>query len=87
MFTAQPGYIGLDTYEPVEQQLVSYHFRFGDGPEATLGRTPQRYVWPAELDLMARLAGFVRESRHADFSGTPFTAASGSHVTVYRLPA
>ncbi|MBK8448121.1 MAG: class I SAM-dependent methyltransferase [Micropruina sp.] len=87
VFTAQPGYIGLDTYEPVEQQLVSYHFRFGDGPEATLGRTPQRYVWPAELDLMARLAGFVRESRHADFSGTPFTAASGSHVTVYRLPA
>ena len=87
VFASEPGYVGLDTYEPVEQQLVSYHFRFGDGETATLGRMPQRYIWPAELDLMARLAGFIRESRHADFSGAPFIADSSSHVTVYRLPA
>ena len=42
---------------------------------------------PAELDLMAQLAGFVRESRWADFTGVAFTAESPSHVTVYRLPA
>ena len=47
---------------------------------------PQRYAWPAELDLMAQLAGFERESRHADFAGSPFTAESTSHVTVYRQP-
>lgn len=85
VFTSEPGYIGVDTYEPVEQQLVSYHFRFGEGSDATLFRTPQRYVWPAELDLMAQLAGFERESRHADFAGSPFTADSPSHVTTYRL--
>jgi len=47
--------------------------------------TPHRYIWPAELDLMARLAGFARESRHADWTGGEFTAGSRSHVTVYRL--
>ena len=36
---------------------------------------------------MAQLAGFEREYRWADFSGTPFTADSTSHVTVYRLPS
>lgn len=91
---ADPGYILLDTYDVLRQHVVSYHFHFdfdegegeGEGTEARLGRTPHRYIWPAELDLMAQLAGFTRESRHADWSGTPFTAESPSHVTVYRLP-
>ena len=48
---------------------------------------PHRYIWPAELDLMAQLAGFELESRHADWSGAEFTADSRSHVSVYRLPA
>jgi hypothetical protein len=42
----------------------------------------QEYVWPAELDLMAQLAGFELESRHAGWSGGEFTAGSGSHVSV-----
>lgn len=82
----EPGYIALDTYDVLNQQLVSHHFRFGDGTEARLGRTPQRYVWPAELDLMGQLAGFELESRDADWDGAPFTAESRSHVSVYRLP-
>jgi hypothetical protein len=53
--------------------------------DAKLYRTPHRYIWPAELDLMAQLAGFELESRHADWSGTEFTADSRSHVSVYRL--
>lgn len=44
-----------------------------------------RYAWPAELDLMARLAGMEREHRWADWHGTPFTDASRAHVSVYRL--
>ncbi|HEY3556514.1 MAG TPA: GNAT family N-acetyltransferase [Kribbella sp.] len=84
--TADPGYILLDTYDVLKQHVVSHHFHFGDGTEAQLFRTPHRYIWPAELDLMAQLAGFTLESRHADWSGTPFTADSPSHVTVYRLP-
>jgi len=82
----EPGYIVLDTYDTVQQRVVSHHFRFGDGTEASLFRSPHRYIWPAELDLMAQLAGFELESRHADWSGTEFTAESRSHVSVYRLP-
>lgn len=45
---------------------------------------PHRYIWPAELDLMAQLAGFKLETRHADWRDTEFTGESPSHVTVYR---
>jgi SAM-dependent methyltransferase len=82
-----PGYIGLDTYDVLRQHVVSHHVRFGETREARLGRSPHRYIWPAELDLMAQLAGFELESRHADWSGADFTADSRSHVSVYRLPA
>jgi len=86
VFTSEPGYIGLDTYDVVRQHLVSHHFYFGDGREARLFRSPHRYIWPAELDLMAQLAGFELEARHADWAGAEFTAESRSHVSVYRLP-
>ncbi len=85
VFRTEPGYIGLDTYDLVRQHLVSHHFRFGEDREARLFRSPHRYAWPAELDLMARIAGFGLESRHEDWTSSPFTAESGSHVSVYRL--
>lgn len=86
VFTATDGYIGLDTFDPLNQRIVSHHFRFdAEGRQAQLFRTPHRYIWPAELDLMAELAGFERESRDADWSGAEFTASSESHVSVYRL--
>jgi len=81
----EPGYLGIDTYDVLEQRVVSHHVRFGEGSDAQLFRSPHRYVWPAELDLMGRLAGFELESRHADWSGAAFTAESASHVSVYRL--
>ena len=81
----EPGYIGLDTYDVLHQRVVSHHFRFDDSRKAELGRTPHRYIWPSERDLMAQLAGFVLESRDADWSGEEFTADSRSHVSVYRL--
>jgi SAM-dependent methyltransferase len=83
----EPGYIGLDTYDVLHQLVVSHHFRFGEGTGAQLFRSPHRYIWPAELDLMAQLAGFELETRHADWQGTGFTADSRSHVSVYRLAA
>jgi SAM-dependent methyltransferase len=82
---SEPGYIGLDTYDVLHQLVVSHHFRFGDGTDARLFRSPHRYIWPAELDLMAQLAGFELETRDADWRGTEFTAESRSHVSVYRL--
>jgi SAM-dependent methyltransferase len=86
VWRSEPGYIGLDTYDLLHQQVVSHHFQFGDGKEARLFRSPHRYIWPAELDLMAQRTGFDLESRHADWSGSEFTADSRSHVSVYRLP-
>jgi SAM-dependent methyltransferase len=86
VWQAEPGYIGLDTYNVLHQRVVSHHFHFGDGRQAELFRSPHRYIWPAELDLMAQLAGFELAARHADWTGGEFTADSRSHVSVYRLP-
>jgi hypothetical protein len=83
---SEDGYVGLDTYDVLHQHVVSHHFRFDGGRQATLFRSPHRYIWPAELDLMAQLAGFELEARHADWSGAEFTAESPSHVSVYRRP-
>ena len=87
VFAAEPGYVGLDTYDTVGQQVVSHHFRFGRGRDASHGISAHRYIWPAELDLMGRLAGFELEARYADWDRSEFTAGSRSHVSVYRLPA
>ncbi|PWI10028.1 SAM-dependent methyltransferase [Streptomyces sp. NWU339] len=86
VWQSEPGYIGLDTYDVLRQQVVSHHFRFDGTRQALLFRSPHRYIWPAELDLMAQLAGFELEARHADWVGAPFTAESRSHVSVYRIP-
>ncbi len=86
VFASEPGYIGLDTYDVANQQIVSHHFRFDEGRSAHLGRSPHRYIWPAELDLMAELAGLELTTRHADWSGAEFTGESRSHVSVYRRP-
>jgi SAM-dependent methyltransferase len=82
----EPGYIGLDTYDVLHQQVVSHHFHFDQSRRGQLFRSPHRYIWPAELDLMAQIAGFELETRQADWAGTDFTAESRSHVSVYRLP-
>nr|WSY57382.1 class I SAM-dependent methyltransferase [Streptomyces sp. NBC_00886] len=83
---AEPGRIGLDTYDVLRQHVVSHHFRFDETQQAQLFRSPHRYIWPAELDLMAQLAGFELEARHEDWDGAAFTAESRSHVSVYRIP-
>jgi SAM-dependent methyltransferase len=85
VWQSKPGYIGLDIYDVLRQHVVSHHFRFGEDRQAQLFRSYHRYIWPAELDLMAQLAGFELESRHADWAGSVFTAESRSHVSVYRL--
>ncbi|MFY1695885.1 GNAT family N-acetyltransferase [Solwaraspora sp. WMMA2101] len=86
VFHADDSYVGLDTYDLLSQHLVSHHFRIDGKGQVSLFRSPHRYVWPAEMDLMAQLAGLELESRHADWSGAEFTAESPAHVSVYRLP-
>ena len=87
VFTARPGYVGFDVFDPVSQHVVSHHVTFDPdgGTAARIFRSPHRYVWPAELDLMARLTGFTLESRHGGWNDEPFTADSTDHVSVYRL--
>ncbi len=78
-------HVGFDTYDLLNQRLVSHHYTVVDGRGGTF-RSPHRYVWPAELDLMARLAGLEPAERWADWDETPFTSASRSHVSVWRKP-
>lgn len=87
VFAADAGYLGADVFDPVAQHVVSHHFSFNPdaGTRASIFRSPHRYIWPAELDLMARIAGLSLESRHGGWSDEPFTADTRDHVTVYRL--
>jgi len=87
VWRTDPDYIALDTYDVLDQRAVSHHFRIDGAGQARLALSPHRYIWPAELDLMAQLAGFELETRHADWDGAEFTAESPSHVSVYRVPA
>jgi hypothetical protein len=78
-----PGYVGYDRYtDLVAQQATSHHF-VADGSGGREDRTPFRYVWPAELDLMARLAGMSLRHRWADWDRSTFTGESTSHVSVW----
>ena len=86
-YEVSPGHFIVDTFDVLHQHLVSHHFTFRTSGQARLWRSPHRYIWPSELDLMAQLAGFELEARHGDWAGAEFTGESGSHVSVYRLPA
>ncbi|HEV7824551.1 MAG TPA: class I SAM-dependent methyltransferase [Mycobacteriales bacterium] len=70
---------------PAEQRMSTTKLRFTDAGVRVLPAN-HRYAWPAELDLMARLADLDREARWADWAGTPFGDDSTQHVTVYRRP-
>ena len=83
VFNMQEGYAGVDEYDLVTQRLMSHHLSVRADGSGVVNKTPQRYVWPSELDLMAKLAGMTLESRWEDFSGTEFTATSQSHVSVW----
>lgn len=83
--TWEDGHVCVDTLEPVTQHLTSHHWvRDGDGWRTA--STPHRWVWPSELDLMARLAGLEFVDRWGDWDRGPFTADSAQHVSVWRRP-
>jgi SAM-dependent methyltransferase len=85
-FDVSTGHVGFDTYDLVTQRAVSHHYiRTADGAYRYVPHN-FRYVWPSELDLMARLAGLEFEARFADWGKHPFTGESTSHVSVWRRP-
>jgi SAM-dependent methyltransferase len=75
-------YWGINEFDVVEQRMVSHHLTATD-QGIRLRSIPFRYVWPSELDLMARLAGLRLRDRWGDWHGSPFTADSRSHVSVW----
>ena len=75
-----------DLYDCATQSMSS-NYVDDDGEGARLWSIPFRYVWPAELDLMARIAGLVLVERWQDWDGTPFTHESSRHVSVWQKPA
>ena len=83
VFSHARGYVGYDRYtDLVAQQATSHHF-VADGSGVREFRTPFRYVWPSELDLMARLAGMTLRDRWAGWDRSPFTGESAAHVSVW----
>lgn len=81
-FKVSPTRLGFDEYDVVDQGLISHHYRVADG-RFEIFSIPFRYVWPAELDLMARLAGMTFKERWAGWTREPFTRTSESHVSVW----
>jgi SAM-dependent methyltransferase len=74
---------GIDEYDTASQGLVSHHLR-QEGDSLRHRPIPFRYVWPAELDLMAQLAGMTLESRWSGWQRQPFDHESTKHVSVWR---
>ena len=84
-FAVTPTHLGFDEYDIARQGLVSHHYWIEDGKVEVLA-PPFRYVWPAELDLMAQLAGMSLRERWADWTRQPFTSESTKHVSVWEKP-
>ena len=84
-FFANPTRFGFDQYDVANQGLVSHHY---DTREGTFGpwSIPFRYVWPSELDLMARLAGLTARERWSGWRREPFTSESDALVGVWEKP-
>lgn len=85
-FTVTPTRLGFDEYDIKSQILYSHHYWIEDGQLRTFS-APFRYVWPSELDLMARLSGMTLRERWSDWNREPFTSESRSHVSVWEKTA
>lgn len=75
-------HLDVGRYDRVTQRVDKCHVRIGERG-ITRDALALRYVWPSELDLMARLAGLGLRHRWGGWDGEPFTATSRFHVSVY----
>jgi SAM-dependent methyltransferase len=82
VFDLSDTHVGVDEYDADTQRLVSHHFSLVDGRWERLSM-PFRSVSPAELDLMARIAGMRLRERWSGWKREPFTSASTKHVSVW----
>jgi hypothetical protein len=82
VFDLSDTHVGVDEFDSATQRSASHHFTLIDG-EWVRRSIPFRSTFPAELDLMARLAGLRLRERFASFRGEPFTSESDRHVSVW----
>lgn len=85
-FTVSENRLGFDEYDIASQGLISHHYWVVDG-RLEVFSPPFRYVWPAELDLMARLARMSLRERWGGWKRELFSSESTSHVSVWQKPA
>ncbi len=82
MLTTNTASIDMAHHDAATQMVTSSHVYFTEDG-VRLYPIKLRYAWPSELDLMGRLAGLTLRSRTSDWQGSPFTASSTNHVSVY----
>lgn len=86
-FEISPAHTGIDTITTVDQRLVSHHYTRDGSGNIHYCATPQRYTWPAELDLMARIAGLSLRDRWGGWDRRAFDETSCKHISVWVKPA
>ncbi|MGA8724609.1 MAG: class I SAM-dependent methyltransferase [Acidimicrobiales bacterium] len=87
-FAVAEEYVGIDDFIDRTHKQISRSRHFYRNPDGSFREftAPFRYVWPAELDLMARIAGMTLEHRWTWWDRSPFTGESPRHVSVWRVP-
>jgi SAM-dependent methyltransferase len=83
VFRFDPDHVGIETFDDPAWQVAWSHHWICAGGRLVRHAAPYRYVWPSELDLMARLTGFKLRDRWAGWDRAPFTSASASQVAVF----
>ena len=86
-FEISPARWAFDTYEVATQAMSSHYIELDETGQGRYSAIPFRYVWPAELDLMAQLAGMRLRERWGGWDREPFTSESRRHVSVWEKPA
>jgi SAM-dependent methyltransferase len=85
-FALNETHLGFDEYDVANQGLISHHYNRTDDGTFARWSIPFRYVWPAELDLMAQLAGMRLRERWSGWKREPFTSTSEKLVAVWEKP-
>jgi SAM-dependent methyltransferase len=83
-FALSETHLGFDEYDVVDQGLISHHYNRTENGTFERWSVPFRYVWPSELDLMARLAGMKLRERWSGWGCEPFTRESTKHISVWQ---
>ena len=83
VFTLEPDHVGIETFDDLVGQIAWSHHWIAVGGRFRRTSAPYRYVWPSELDLMARIAGLRLRERWADWHRSPFTSDSNSQIAVF----